>query len=715
MGYFQIELDENSRNITTFGTHKGPYRYKRLIMGISCAPEMYQKCLQQILQECEGAHNILDDIIIHGSTQSEHDERLKNVLHVLKDKGLTVNPLKCEFNMSKLAFMGHILSARGISPSEAKVKSVIEAREAKTVSEVKSFLGLVTYSSRYIPDFSTVSEPLRRLTRKNASFHWGSEQQESFDKLKLLLSNAETLGYYDVNAETQVISDASPVGLGAVLVQKQNNEHRVIVYASRSLSDIERRYSQTEKEALGLVWACERFHPYIYGAEFELVTDHKPLEFIFSPRSKPSARIERWVLRMQPYTYTVRYVKGRSNIADALSRLLPKTENDESILNIEQAYIRFLAENATPSAMTTREIERASDEDSELQSVRDCLLHGSWYQLENKQFLTIQSELSAIGKLVLRGTRIVIPQSLRSRTLELAHEGHPGIVNMKKTLRTKVWWPNINIDVEKYCKSCHDCQLVSQFTKPEPMIRTEMPTGPWQYLAADMLGPLPSGESILVVIDYYSRYFETEILKSTTSSSIIQAMNKFFAIHGLPNFLRTDNATNFTSDVFQSFLKSNGIRHVRNTPLWPQANGEVERQNRSLLKRIRIAHSSGRDWKTDLQTYFLAYRSTPHNTTGMSPAELLFGRKIRTKIPDIENLRNENIEVRDRDSEKKGEGKLYADMKRNAVQSNLKVGDKVLVRQDRQNKLSTPFYPKPFTVVEKKGNSVQIESQAGSL
>ena len=191
-------------------------------------------------------------------------------------------------------------------------------------------------------------------------------------------------------------------------------------------------------------------------------------------------------------------------------------------------------------------------------------------------------------------------------------------------------------------------------------------------------------------------------------------MTKFFVTHGLPLSIRTDNAANFMSETFKSFLREHGIIHHRNTPLWPQANGEVERQNRSLMKRIRISHSSGRDWKSDLQSYLLAYRSTPNTTTGVSPAELLFRRKIRTKIPDLQQLNADDIEVRDRDSENKGKGKLYADTKRRAVESTIEVGDKVLVKQDRENKFSTPFNPKPYTVVDKAGNSIGIEYLAGS-
>ena len=368
---------------------------------------MYQKVLHQVLQKCDGAHNILDDVIVHAPTQEEHDKRFENVVRVLSSRWLTLNRDKCQLKMSHLEFMGHVLSARGIGPADVKVKAVVDAREPTNAAEVRSLLGLVNFTARFIPDLATVSAPLLQLTKSSESFVWGPEQQQSFDELKKRLSSAETLGYFDKNLLTKVIADASPVGLGAMLAQEQGEELRVISYASRSLSDTERRYSQTEKEAI--VWACERFHAYLNGAEFELMTDHKLLACIFSPKSMTCARIERWLLRMQPYRFTVKYIPGPKNIADSLSRLLCAMPTSEHKDQTEED-VKWVAQELTPVALTTREIERASEHDPEPKSVRECLLNEQRHALEFKDYLHVRGELRAVGKPVLRGTGIVIPK-----------------------------------------------------------------------------------------------------------------------------------------------------------------------------------------------------------------------------------------------------------------------------------------------------------------
>ena len=570
-GYHQLELHPDSRSITTFTAHCGLYQYKRLMFGITSAPEVYQHVIQQSLQGCEGVANISDDIIIHGKNTEEHDRRLQRVLKRLKEKNLTLNAEKCKFHMTQMVFMGLMLSDNGIGPAEDKVRAIVDVREPQSASEVRSFLGLANYNARFIPDFTTVAEPLRSLTKKGVHFEFGEEQKNAFNELKRRLSSAETLGYFDKDAKTLIIADARPVGLGAILIQEQQGRKRVISYASKSLSAVERRYSQTDKEALAVVWACARFHVYLYGIEFELYTDHKPLETIYSSRSKLCARIERWILRLQPYKFQVKYLPGEQNIADPLSRLLHANEQTESSSahKVSDEFVRFVAVTATPQAMTTREIEEASSEDREFVELRQHIKEGNWKGDRHKQYIPVCGELCVIGKLILRGTRIIIPSKLRPRVLSLAHEGHPGIVSMKQRLRSKVWWPGIDREAEKFCKTCHGCQLVSSPANPEPIKSTPLPSGLWQHLAVDLLGPLPSGESVLVIVDYFSRYYEVEVMRSTTSEKVIECLEKIFTTHGLPLSLRSDNGPQFRSEVFELYLDDNGIEHRKTTPLWP--------------------------------------------------------------------------------------------------------------------------------------------------
>ncbi|PFX28921.1 Uncharacterized protein K02A2.6 [Stylophora pistillata] len=328
--------------------------------------------------------------------------------------------------------------------------------------------------------------------------------------------------------------------------------------------------------------------------------------------------------------------------------------------------------------MITREIEEVSSEDREFVELRQYIKDENWKGDQHKQYIPVCSELFVIGKLILCGTRIVIPSKLRPRVLSLAHEGHPGIVSMKQRLRSKVWWPGIDREAEKFYKTCDGCQL----------------------------------ENLSVIIDYFSRYYEVEVMRSTTSEKVIECLEKIFTTHGLPQSLRSDNGPQFRSEIFERYLEDNGIQHRKTTSLWPQANGEVERQNKSLLKRMKIAQAEGKEWKKEVRKYVVAYRSTPHTTTGVSPAELLFGRKMRTKLPELKEESTES-EMRDRDGEMKAKTKWYADKKRNAQESYLAPGDQVLAKQECKNKSSTPFAPEPYDVITKTGNSVVVESPDG--
>jgi hypothetical protein len=448
-GYHQIELHPDSRALTTFSTPQGLKRYKRLIFGLSSASEMYQFVIQQVLQGISGVRNISDDIIVFGKSQAEHDQSLHQTLQRLHAHGLTLNKEKCLFSVPELLFFGFKISAAGLAPDHKKVEAIQQAPIPANAGEVRSFLGLVNYCARFIPDFATVSEPLRQLTRTGAKWSWGTPQHLAFNKLKDSLTSDSVMAHYDPDMETELRVDASTIGLGAILMQSDGHETRPVAYASRTLTDVERRYSQTEKEALAVVWGCEKFHLYLYGTEFKLFTDHKPLEFIYSPKGKPPPRIERWALRLQPYRFKVIHMPGKTNPADVLSRLPIRAQAPRE-RNIAEEYINFIAERAVPKAMTLEEIAKATEDDAVLQQVLHCLSLNHWPNDPALQkFSKVRDELSTSQGLLLRGTRIVMPKSLRPRTLSLAHENHQGIVRTKQLLRQKVWWPGIDTEADK--------------------------------------------------------------------------------------------------------------------------------------------------------------------------------------------------------------------------------------------------------------------------
>lgn len=409
------------------------------------------------------------------------------------------------------------------------------------------------------------------------------------------------------------------------------------------------------------------------------------------------------------YKYKVIYRPGKSNIADPLSRLAMIEDHDARSFDEQtEYYVNWVASNAAPVAIKLLEIEQRSIHDEVIQAVKIALRENIWTgkALDLKIFA---NELCFSGEILLRGTRIVMPEVLRSQTLDLAHEGHPGITLMKQRLRSKVWWPKMDAHVEARVKQCRGCMLVAA---PEPMKRKELPSEPWQHLAIHFLGPLPSQHHLLVIVDYYSRYIEIKIMKTIDSKETIKRLQTTFARFGLPLSITADNGRQLTSDEFRAYCDSNNIQLISTTPYWPQLNGEVERQNRSILKRLMISQNTGRNWKDDLNEYLLMYRSTPHSTTQKTPSQMLFGRNIRDKLPSIHQPMKIDEETADRDKEKKEKGKAYADQRRRAKESNIVEGDEVLVkRMIRTNKLASNFEPEPYEVLSKKGGEVVVMSQ----
>ena len=266
---------------------------------------------------------------------------------------------------------------------------------------------------------------------------------------------------------------------------------------------------------------------------------------------------------------------------------------------------------------------------------------------------TAQPVFGTTNGLVLRGTKIVMPDKLRTETLKLAHKGHQGIVKTKQALRTKVWWPGIDKDAKNYVQRCHACQCLGQTDPPAPLKQNPMPNKPWERLHMDFLGSYPSGETLLVVIDAYSKFPEVEIMKTTTTKAVTKRLERVFATHGLPIEVRCDNGPPFNAKEFEEYMKERGIIYRTVTPLWPQANGEAKSFMKPLNKAIKAARLEGLNWKEEIYNFLLSYRTTPHCSTGVAPIQLLFNREVRNNIP----LLPRKDEINYYDLHKKSKGK----------------------------------------------------------
>ena len=584
-GYHQIPLHPDSRALSTFSTHVGLFQYKRLNFGLSCAVEIFQKKVGDAIRGIPCVKNISDDIYVGGADQDTHDRHLRQVFRQLQESGLTINLPKCQFRVPTMLFFGHVFSEQGMSPDPKKVEALQNVVPPTNVSEVRSLLSSAAFCSRFIKNFALITRPLRQLTCNGVKWQWNEEEQSSFERLKAALSTKTTLGYFDPKKPTSIFVDGSPIGLGAVLTQKDvsTNEVTPLHYASSPLTPTQTRYPQIDREALSVYWAVKRFHLFIYGGEFKVITDHQPLVSLFNNlTSKPSARIERWLMELQQYRFTVEYRPGASNPADYAWRH-PVGDLESHNYEIEsEDHISFIARNAVPKAVTLSEVESATATDPLLQAVISAMKSGCWYKAppgvslsELSRYEQVKEQLTCTDTVLLKSDRLVVPAGLQERIVDIAHEGHLGIVKTKALLREKVWFPFNGKMVETKVKACLPCQVVTPVYAREPVQVSTLPDSPFDEVSIDFAHV--EGETLLLLVDDYSRFPFVEPVSSTSAIAVIPKLDQLFATFGTPKIVRSDNGPPFSGEEFAKFAHALGFKHRKVTPLWPRANGEVER------------------------------------------------------------------------------------------------------------------------------------------
>ena len=391
MAFHQIELHPESRDITTFAGPNALYRYKRLLFGVNMATEKFQQVMSQVLVGLPGVHNLHDDIIVVGSSTSELYDRVHATVKRCFEHGLTLNFDKCIAGVQKLNFMGITLTSDGMKVAESKVRAVAEAKKPENKSEMRSWLGLAQFCSRFLQGFAATTSCLWDLTKEQAEWIWTEKHDRAFNHVKQQLTCSPVMAYWNNDRDTRVTTDASPVGLAAILEQKQTDgTYRPIYYASRKLSYTESRYTQFERECLAVKWACERFQLYLIGRRFEIQTDHKPLLKVLSAKARPpSARTERWILFLQQFEYSLIHIQGKHNYSDILSRQPVEEANAEDAEGSEM-FAYSIMQDAKPAAITTDKIKFESKNDKTLNILKEAIRTGNWIKLEGSIYKAIK-------------------------------------------------------------------------------------------------------------------------------------------------------------------------------------------------------------------------------------------------------------------------------------------------------------------------------------
>jgi transposase InsO family protein len=640
----QLVVEEKSRELLTINTHQGLYRHRRLAYGIASAPAACQRSIESLLKNVElkkGQKLLLfiDDVLLGSPSEDSLIDLTDRVLSVLESAGARLNFEKCQFNRDSVEYLGHKISQQGIGCSE-KAKSVLEAPLPKTKTELKSFFGLVTYYSKFCADLATISTPLRNLLKDNVQFVWDEECTSAFNRVKELLSSPPILAFYNPSKPLLLQCDASATGLGCVLSTIIDGQERPIEYAHRALSPTEQRYSQIDRESLSLVWGVTKFHKYLYGRSFTLITDHRPLVRILGEKEGIPAvaanRLHRYALLLCQYQYSIQYKSGKTHLnCDALSRLPVTVERPPVIDHASKLYVNQISTVPINSGNTSTLLASESLADPILSRVRSFLLNGwpdSCKDTEILPYFHKRNELTVEGNCVLWARRVVIPDSLRSRVLDELHQSHPGIERMRQLARIHVWWPRINSDIELRVANCEPCQTHRSNPPKADVISWPEPARPWSRIHLDF-APQFHGRSLLILVDTFSSWVEVAIMTSMTSEKTIECLSTWFSRFGFPDVIVSDNGTQFTSSAFASFVEEIGARHCFSAPGHPATNGSAERTVQSVKKGLKkiLSDSNSRSLQAALTNWLFRQRFLPCSK-GCSPAELFLGRKIRNPV-----------------------------------------------------------------------------------
>ncbi|KAL2083737.1 hypothetical protein ACEWY4_021510 [Coilia grayii] len=675
-GYWQVTMDSMSKAKTAFITSAGLFQFQVMPFGLKNAPATFQR---------------------------QHFQDLQAVLDKLQGAGLTVNLKKCKFCLSQISYLGHVVTAQGISADPAKTEAISHYPVPRNIKEVQRFLGLNGWYHRFVPGFSQVAEPINALKRKGRMFHWSDRCQEAFDTLKGYLTSPPILGHPDPNYPFVVYTDASDVGLGAVLAQRKGSAiEEVIAYASRSLNRAERNYSTTERECLAVIWALEKWQHYLEPKLFTVVTDHASLQWVLNT-TKTDSRLIRWALRLQKFNFAMEYRKGTLNAApDALSRC-----------PVSSACVLMTSSQSDQGATFPVSISAVREEqqkDCEVQKIIKSLAEGcaefkAKYAVVDDLLYRINQRAEQIHY------RLMVPKSLTIPLLQSYHEsplsGHQGIFKTYKRLYDVVFWPTLWTDIKDYIRACTICQThKADNRKPCGTLQQTQVSQPNQMVGVDIMGPFPRSsdrkEYLVVFVDYYTRWVELFPIRSATAQTISRLFREEFLTRwGVPNFLLSDRGSQFVSSLFQELCAGWTVIPKLTTAYHPQTN-LTDRVNRNIKAMISsYVGDQHNKWTQYLPEFRFALNSSVHETTGVSPAELHLGRKLKSPMDKLLLGRNPPPDTLRYDVEKR-----LRDLQEQVAETSKKAKQRQLCNYNKKRREVTYHEKDRVWVLVQGGNSL---------
>jgi transposase InsO family protein len=650
-GYWQVEMDPQDREKTAFISDQGLFEFNVMPFGLCNAPATFQRLMDAVLAGLKWTTCLvyLDDIIIFSKTFPEHLERLRGVFERIREAKLELKATKCHFARRDIAYLGHVVSEKGIAPDPAKVRAVQDFPTPTTVKDLRSFLGLTSYYRRFVKNYAKISYPLYRLLEKNASFDWSVECQTAFAKLKTALTTKPILHTPDFTKTFKLQTDASDRGLGVVLSQNFDGREYPIAYASRTLSPGELKWDTREKEALAIIWGCEHFRPYLIGKPFMVETDHSSLKWLMNV---PKGRLSRWALRLSEYDFEIRHKAGVTHgNADGVSRVpLPHNPADD-IYDDDMPHVYTLGFQYN-NHLQLQLLQHEQERDANTKPIIDYLTSGKLPEdtrLKNKLLKPTQPFILDRGILkrkirIRRGSRLCdrlatyIPASMKDGILQQSHNdplaGHVGFTKTYQKLRELFHWKGMKRDAHQYIKGCLACQSrkPSEPTGHGLLKHLPIPEQPFDIVDIDFLGPFPKTANentyILIAIDRLTGFPIAAPTKDATAKSAADAVySAVICEYGVPRVIHSDKGTHFIGNVFKRLCERMNVQQEYTTTKHPQANALPERFNRFLNKCLSIFsdEETQKDWDQWLQPILFAYRTSVHPAYNDTPFYLLHG------------------------------------------------------------------------------------------